>query len=151
MTIFIAADHRGFEFKEKIKNWLKKQGYQIIDCGNEIYNPKDDYPDFAFLLAHKLISFQKTKKEALGIAICGSGIGVSMAVNRIKGVRCALGFDPQQIKHGRENDHINVLALPSDYLDWKKIKTIVQLFLKTKPKIEEKYLRRIKKLENVKF
>lgn len=148
MNIFIAADHRGFEFKEKIKDWLKKQGYQVIDCGNKVYDPNDDYPDYSLELSRRLISTKAMENGALGIVICGSGVGVSVAANRVKGIRCGLGFDADQIKHARENDHINVLALPSDYLSLEKAKKFISTFLKAKPKNEERYLRRIRKLDN---
>lgn len=145
MTIFIAADHRGFELKNKLIDWLRSEKYQVIDCGNTVFDPEDDYPDFVLKLAKALSKKKNTR--ALGIVICGSGVGVSIAANRFKGIRCALGFNKDQIKHACENDHINVLALASDYLDFEKAKDFVKTFLTTKPIIKEKYLRRIKKLE----
>lgn len=147
MTIFIAADHRGFELKKKLINFLKSKKYSVFDCGNTVYDPQDDYPNFVAELADRLLTTASVIRGALGIVICGSGVGVSVAANRFKGIRCGLGFDPHQIKHARENDHINVLALPSDYLDFEKAKAIVLAFLRGKPKKEEKYLRRIRKLE----
>lgn len=148
MNIFIAADHRGFEFKEKIKSWLKKKNYQVIDCGNKVYDPNDDYPDYSLELSRRLISTKAVKNGALGIVICGSGVGVSIAANRIKGIRCGLGFDTDQVKHARENDHINVLALPSDYVSLEKAKALIKIFLESKPIVKERYLRRIRKLDN---
>lgn len=142
MKIFIGSDHRGFKLKNKLITWLKSKNYQVIDCGNKVYDPKDDYPDFAFLVAKKV-----KKEKGLGIVICGSGIGVSIAANRIKAVRCGLGFEPSQIKSACQHDHLNVLALASDYLNFEKAKDLVEIFLKTKPKNQEKYLRRIKKLD----
>jgi Ribose 5-phosphate isomerase RpiB len=100
--------------------------------------------------------FCKIPKIFLGIVICGSGVGVSITVNRFKGVRCALGFSWDQVKHAKENDHINVLALASDYLkngndengkSLELAKKLVDVFIETKPKMEEKYLRRIKKID----
>jgi len=147
MTIFIAADHRGFALKNKLIDWIESEKYQIVDCGNTVYDPDDDYPDFTSGLARQLLSTEAVENEALGIAICGSGVGVCIAANRFKGIRCALGFNPQQIKHARENNHINVLALAADYINLTTAKTFVKTFLTTKLIIKEKYLRRIKKID----
>lgn len=152
-AIFIGADHRGFKLKNQIKNWLLQQKYKVIDCGNTIYDKGDDYPDFAQKVAKKLtqplITSHQPPATKLGIVICGSGVGVSIAVNRFKNIYCALGFDISQVKHARENDHINVLALPSDFLDLEKAKKIITAFLTAKPIQQEKYLRRLKKLDNI--
>ncbi len=174
MKICIGSDHRGFALKEKITEWLKSQNHEVEDCGNTKYDPFDDYPDFAKCVAKNIQEFldsdgktsgvtgsslevRRTKWETgspeveeeqpLGILICGSGVGVSVMANRFKGVICALGFDPDQARHARTNDHANVLSIPSDYVDFEKAKAIVEAFLKATPKTEEKYLRRAKKLD----
>ncbi|MCX7880976.1 MAG: RpiB/LacA/LacB family sugar-phosphate isomerase [Patescibacteria group bacterium] len=144
MTIFIAADHRGFELKNKIIEYLQEKDIRIEDLGNYQYDPLDDYPDFAKKVAQAVL---QNPKDFLGIVICGSGVGVAIAVNRFKGIRCGIGFEIEQVKHIRENDHINILALPSDYLEFEKAKNLVDAFLSSIPKTEEKYLRRIKKLD----
>jgi len=153
MTIFIAADHRGFELKNKLIEYLQEKNIRVEDMGNYQYDPLDDYPDFAKKVAQAVL---QNPKDFLGIVICGSGVGVSIVVNRFKGIRCGLGFSPDQVKHIRENDHINVLALASDYLKndngengkgLELAKKLVDVFIETKPKIEEKYLRRIKKID----
>jgi len=153
MTIFIATDHRGFELKNKLIEYLQEKNIRVEDMGNYQYDPLDDYPDFAKKVAQAVL---QNPKDFLGIVICGSGVGVSIVVNRFKGIRCGLGFSPHQVKHIRENDHINVLALASDYLknDEKEngkglawAKKLVDTFIETQPKMEEKYLRRIKKID----
>lgn len=144
MKIYLGADHRGFELKNKLVEWLKGEGHEVEDCGNTILDPVDDYVDFANAVA---VNVQKEIETVTGIVICGSGIGVSIAANRHKGIICGLGFDTHQIQHARENDHINMLSLPSDYIDFEKAKEIVTAFLKSKPKMDEKYVRRAKKLD----
>lgn len=144
MKIFIASDHRGFNLKNQLINVLKNK-YELIDLGNSTFNTEDDYPDFAFKLSTEIIN----NLESLGIIICGSGVGVCIATNRIKNIRCGLGFNLEQIKHARENDHINVLALASDYINLDTAIEYINIFTTSKPKIEEKYLRRIKKLDNI--
>ena len=88
-------------------------------------------------------------EEYLGIVICGSGVGVTIAVNRFRGIRGGLGFEPDQVKHMRENDQINVLGLAADFLDPEKAKQLVDIFIQTLPKKEQKYFRRIKKLDEI--
>ncbi len=144
MTIFIGADHRGFNLKNQIIEYLHEKDIRIEDLGAYEYNANDDYPDFAKKVAQAVL---QNPENHLGIVVCGSGVGVAIASNRFKGIRCALGFDEKQISHARENDHINVLALASDYTNFEKAKLIVDSFLTSNPKNEEKYLRRIKKLD----
>lgn len=153
MTIFIAADHRGFELKNKLMEYLQAKDIRIEDMGNYQYDPGDDYPDFAKKVAQAVL---QNPQNFLGIVICGSGVGVSIAVNRYKGIRCGLGFEPDQVKHMRENDHVNVLSLAADYLmvdnngpGLEKAKKLVDIFISTPVKNQEKYQRRIKKLDEV--
>lgn len=144
MTIFIGADHRGYNLKNEIIEYLHEKDIRIEDLGAYDYNPEDDYPDFAKKVAQAVL---QNPENHLGIVVCGSGVGVAIASNRFKGIRCALGFNEKQIAHARENDHINVLALASDYIDFEKAKIIIESFLASTPKNEEKYLRRIKKID----
>ncbi|GIW64504.1 MAG: ribose 5-phosphate isomerase B [Patescibacteria group bacterium] len=144
MTIFIGADHRGFNLKNQIIEYLHEKDIRIEDLGAYDYDPNDDYPDFAKKVAQAVL---QNPENHLGIVVCGSGVGVAIAANRFQGIRAALGFEENQVAHARENDHINVLALPADYLDFEKTKQIVEKFINTPYKLEEKYLRRIKKLD----
>jgi len=145
MKIFFGTDHRGFELKEFLKEkLLKESNYDFEDLGNFVYDPEDDYPDFSFKVGEKV----RDNPGSLGILICGSGAGVCFAVNKIKGIRGALALNPEMVKIIKEHDDINVLCLASDFTEkniaWDTVKT----FLKTKFKNEEKYLRRIKKVED---
>jgi len=144
MKIFIGADHRGFEFKEFLKEKLKEYNYDFEDLGNLVYDPNDDYPDFAFKIGEKV----RDNPESLGILICGSGAGVCFAVNKVKGIRGSLALTPEMAKAMKEDDDINVLCLASDFTEKNLAWEIVRIFLETKFKNEEKYLRRIKKVED---
>ena len=144
MTIFIGADHRGFELKNKLIEHLQEQNIRVEDMGNYEYDPEDDFPDYAQKVAQAVL---QNPDEFLGIVICGSGVGVSVAANRYNGIICALGFNTDQIHHARENDHINVLAIPSDYLSFETVKEMIESFISAKPNLTEKYLRRLKKLD----
>jgi ribose 5-phosphate isomerase B len=144
MNIFIGTDHRGFELKNRLMEYLQEKNIRIEDMGNYAYDPLDDYTDYATKVAQAVL---QNPAEYSGIVICGSGIGASIMVNRYKGIRCALAFDPSQVKHGRENDDINVISIPSNYIDFEKAKLIVDSFLDSQSKKEEKYLRRVRKLD----
>jgi len=143
MKIFIGADHRGFELKEYLKEKLKENNYDVEDCGNFVYDPNDDYSDFAFKVGEKVSS----EKGSVGILICGSGAGVCFAVNKVKGIRGALAFNSEMAKMMKADDDINVLCLASDFIDKETAWQIVKAFLETNFKNEKKYLRRIKKVE----
>jgi ribose 5-phosphate isomerase B len=144
MPVFIATDHRGFELKNKLVEYLQEKDIRIEDFGNYRLDPLDDYPDFAQKVAQAV---QQNPQENLGIVICGSGIGVSIAVNRFKQIRCGIALNEQQVQHGRENDHINILAIASDYTDFETAKIYINAFLSSHPKKDEKYIRRGKKLD----
>lgn len=146
MTIFIGADHRGFELKNKLVEYLQQKNIRVEDMGNYEYDAEDDNPDFAQKVAEAVL---QNPESFRGIVICGSGVGVTIAANRFKGIRCVLGFDKQQVQHSRENDHTNVLALPSEYLTEDQAKEFINTFLATEPVMKDKYLRRAKKLDEV--
>lgn len=144
MPVFIATDHRGFELKNKLVEYLQEKDIRIEDFGNYKFDPEDDFPDFVQKVAQAV---QQNPNENLGIVICGSGIGVSIAVNRFKNIRCGLALNVDQVQHGRENDHTNILAIASDYSDFETAKKYIDTFLSSYPKMAEKYSRRIKKVD----
>lgn len=148
MTIFIGTDHRGFELKNKIIEYLQEKNIRVEDMGNVQYDVSDDYTDYAHGVSQAVM---QNPENNLGIVICGSGVGVSIASNKTKGIRCALGFNTEQIQHARERDHINVLALAADYFSFEDIQSFVDVFVQTKPTAEERDTRRIEKIELTKI
>jgi ribose 5-phosphate isomerase B len=144
MKIFLGADHRGLKLKEFLKEKLKEENFDFEDCGNFIYDPNDDYPDFAFKVAHKV----KKNPESLGILICGSGAGVCFTANKVKGIRASLAITPEMASIIKADDNINILCLASDFISKEIAWQTVKAFLETKFKNTEKYLRRIKKVED---
>ncbi len=142
-NIILGADHRGFELKEKIKEKLVSHGYNFLDLGAYEYNPLDDYPDIAFKVAEETAK----NKNNRGILFCGSGIGVCIAANKVKGVRAGLGEEIEIVKKAREDDDINVLCIPADFVDENKAFALIEVFLNTPFKNQEKYIRRIQKIE----
>jgi len=103
--IYLGTDHRGFELKEQIKEFLKEQGIAFEDLGNHQLDPNDDYTDIGFLVAKKIA---EKPDENRGILLCGSGIGVVIAANRIKGVRAGLCLSTWMAEHGRQNEDIKI-------------------------------------------
>lgn len=137
--IYIGADHRGFELKGKVLEWLKSDGIQIEDCGAFELDSNDDYTQLAKAVAEKVALNEDTK----GIVICATGDGVDIVANKIEGIRCGLGFDSEQVKKSREDDDINILALASDFIDENKAKDLINTFLQTKYQPTENHERRL--------
>lgn len=146
MIIYIAADHRGFYLKEMLKTALKKDGYDVQDVGNPETDPNDDYPDFAGAVAEKVAG---TGGEVRGIVICGSGFGVDIVANKFAGVRSALAMSADHIRVGRHDDDVNVLSLASDFIQPEQALDIVRAFLSTPFDKEERYSRRLGKIEQI--
>lgn len=142
-VIYLGADHRGYQLKEKIKTWLTEEGREIIDLGNSIYDQNDDYPDFAFKVGETAV-----RERAKGILVCGSGIGMVAAVNKVKGIRAGVCSTPKEAFCGRNDDDMNILCISADLVDEETNKEIVKTFLETPFGSEERYLRRIKKIKD---
>lgn len=145
MKIFLGADHRGFELKEKLKNYLLELGHEIEDVGAFEYNKDDDYPDFAKRVAQKVIE----NSQSRGILICGSGVGVAITANKIKGIRAGTATNSKQIKDSVSDEDTNVLAISSDYTSEEEAKEIVKYFVETKFSGDERHIRRINKIKTI--
>ncbi len=142
MTIYIGADHRGFHLKDKLTTWLREEGHDVHDCGNTVYDPEDDFPDFSFAVAEKVAMDAGSR----GIVICGSGGGVTIAANKVKGVRCTTAVHVADVKHNRQADDINVLALSADYTDFDETKELVNAFILVEFEAQERHVRRLNKI-----
>lgn len=142
--IYLAADHRGFELKEKIKKWLSEWGYEFQDLGAFDYNPDDDYPDFARLVAERI-----GNSGNMGIVVCGSGVGVDIVANKFDAIRSGLALNQSQVKLAREHDNINVLAIAAEYMAEKDVKEAVGTFLKTPFSGKERYERRLNQIKDI--
>lgn len=143
MKIFIASDHGGFALKNHLLEFLQNYNIRVEDLGNYEYDPLDDYTDFA----DKVAKIVLTNPESVGIVICRSGVGVDIKSNRHKGIRCGLGFTKEQVIKARADDDINILALAADFTSSSQAEELALAFLNTTPKTEEKYKRRIFKLD----
>ena len=141
VKVYLGADHAGFALKEKIKEFLSKKDIYFEDLGSYDENSEDDYPDFAFKVGEKVIKHRKSK----GILVCGTGIGMTIAANKIKGIRAAMVYDENTAKMSREHNDANVLSLSTRFLSEDQIKFAIELFLTTKFSEDERHVRRIAK------
>ena len=107
MRIGIGADHGGFVMKEQLARKLAEQGHEVIDFGNMVHDPDDDYPDFAIPLARAVAAGYVER----GVLLCGSGVGASVAANKVSGARAALCHDDYSARQGVEDDDMNILCL----------------------------------------
>lgn len=142
--LYLGSDHRGLELKEYIKEYLQKKKIKFVDLGNKIYEPEDDYPDFAKKVSKEV---QKNPQKNRGILICGSGIGMSISANRFKKIRAGLALSYWMAEDGRREDDINILVLAANYTDPGTAIRILESFLKTGLEKSEKRIRRIKKID----
>ncbi|MBW6489960.1 MAG: RpiB/LacA/LacB family sugar-phosphate isomerase [Lentimicrobium sp.] len=143
MKIGIASDHGGFEIKYQLIERLKKLQYNIIDFGNYVNNPNDDYPDYVLPLAHAVSAGEVDK----GIAICGSGVGASIAANKIEGARAALVHDHFAAHQGVEDDNMNILCLGGRIIGIEKAAELSQTFLNARFSNAERHNRRLLKID----
>ncbi len=139
--IAIASDHRGFKMKQKLTKYLVKKGYTIIDLGPDTKGSVD-YPEFAFALTKTI----KGGDAPMGILICGSGIGMSMAANRVKGIRCAKVNNVKETKYTRKDNDANVIAI-SAKMPMYRAKDIVDVFINTEFSGKERHQNRIEMLD----
>jgi ribose 5-phosphate isomerase B len=125
--IVIGSDHGGFELKTAIKGYLEEKGYNITDCG--VFTPDSvDYPDIAGQVCTKLLS----DKAEFGILICGTGIGISIAANKIKGIRAALLCSTYSAKMAREHNNANVICFGGRTTTFEQAKQMLDAFLNAK-------------------
>jgi ribose 5-phosphate isomerase B len=142
MTIGITADHAGFEQKGEILKLLKDAGYEVKDFGAYSYESTDDYPDVVLPLAEAVSKGEITK----GIAVCGSGVGVSVAANKVPGVRAALVMETYSGHQGVEHDDMNLLCLGGRVIGVVLMWEIIQAYLKAKYDGGERFQRRLDKV-----
>lgn len=145
MKIILGADHGGWQMKEKVKSWLAESNYDVADMGAIEQNQSDDYVDYAVLVAKEL----DKDDEAKGVLFCRNGLGMVITANRFGGVRCGVGFNVRAVEKGRSDDDMNCLAIPSEYVSLEVVKEMIEVFLKTEFKREERYKRRLLKLSRI--
>lgn len=141
--IYIGADHRGFEYKEKIKNWLASRDIKFEDMGAIEIDNDDDFVDFA----QKISVIVSQDSQSRGILLCNNGVGMDIVANKFKNVRSVLGFDAEQVKLARSDDDVNVLSLPAGFILIEKAYELIDIFLNTDFSGEDRFKRRLDKIQ----
>lgn len=126
MKIAVAADHAGFEVKNRIAQMLRDAGHEVLDYGTCDETPVD-YPQFGYAVGESVASGQAQR----GIVVCGSSLGIAMAANKVPGVRCAAVFEPLMTELARQHNDANVIAISERLTGWEMIERLVHVFLNT--------------------
>ena len=142
MRIAIGADHNGLASKNEVKQWLELAGHTVVDVGPHELDPDDDYPDFARLLGAAL---QRGGADR-GILLCGSGVGASIAANKMRGIRAGLCHDVYSAHQAVEHDNVNVLCLGPRVVGPALMEELVTAFLAATFTGEERHARRLAKV-----
>lgn len=149
MKVYIGSDHRGFKLKESLKKYLYENGIEHEDLGAYELDLSDDYPIYAERVANKVVEELDSANEAMGIVICGSGVGVDIAVNKFDKIRAGLGINSEQVKNARLDDDINILAIAADETSQDQAMEMVETFIETEFDPSEKHNRRLKEIEEI--
>jgi RpiB/LacA/LacB family sugar-phosphate isomerase len=142
MRIVVGSDHAGFPLKQAVAAYLRRRGHDIVDVGTTSEEPVD-YPDYAEALAKALLD----GKAERGVLICGSGVGASVAANKIAGIRAGLCHDPYSAHQGVEHDDMNVMVLGARVIASELACELLERFLAAKFNGEERHRRRVKKIK----
>lgn len=143
--IALASDHAGFELKGFLENHIREAGYDVLDVGAHTEDPGDDYPDFAEKLGDAIVNGEAER----GVLICGSGIGASVAANKIPGIRAGNLTDTYSAHQGVEHDQMNVLVLGARVIGPALATELVDAFLKAEFSGEERHVRRLNKVAQI--
>ena len=128
MKLVVSSDHGGFRFKEAIKKHLIDKGYEVVDVGAQSES-SCHYPDFA-IAAGEMVA---KKDVELGFLVCTTGIGISIAANKVKGVRCAIGYDDEAVRLTRNDNDANMISFGQGFMKLEDVLRRVDIFLATKP------------------
>jgi len=142
MRVGIATDHGGFHLKEDMAGRLRAAGHEVTDFGAHAFTPADDYPDFVVPLGRAVVA----GKVERGIALCGSGVGISICANKIPGVHACLIQDHFAARQGVEDDHMNILCLGGRTIGAEAAWDLIQAFLAAQPSQADRHLRRLGKV-----
>lgn len=143
-TIYIGADHTGFDLKNDLKKHLTKKEYKVIDLGGKSPTDPDDYPDFANAVGTKV----SKNKSSLGVLICGTGVGICIAANKINGIRAALVYDHKIADLAIRHDAANILCLGARVTKTDEAIKITDIFLDSKFE-KGRHLRRVNKIKKI--
>lgn len=143
MRIAVAADHAGFDLKQELAEHVRRLGHEVVDLGTDTASVPSDYPDFAAKLGRAVAAGEAER----GVLICGSGVGASIAANKIHGVRAGLAHDTYSAHQGVEHDDMNVVVVGSRVIGVELARDVVATFLKAQFSGEERHVRRLNKVK----
>ena len=143
MRVILASDHAGLRLKEKVKKYLARKKIEYEDLGTKSFKSVD-YPDYALKVAEKVAKNKNTR----GILVCGTGTGMTIAANKVKGIRAVAAYDAYSAKMSRIDNDTNVLGLKGRFFPFEKIKKIITVWLDTPFSGEKRHKRRIKKIRD---
>ena len=142
MKVVIGSDHAGFQLKNAMGDFLRSQAYEVLDVGAFNENPSD-YPDFAEAVGRAVLD----GKAERGVLVCGSGVGASVAANKLPGIRAGMCHDTYSAHQGVEHDDINILVLGSRVVGVALAQDLVKAFMGAKFSKEERHVRRLSKIK----
>ena len=145
MKLAIGADHAGFDLKAQVVPWLESSGHQVVDLGAHNLDPADDFPDFAAAVARSVTGGEVER----GLMICGSGVGASIATNKVSGVRACLCHDTYTARQGVEHNDMNVLCLGGRVIGIETAKEVIAAFIGAEFMPEDRFQRRIDKVNKI--
>ena len=143
MKIFIGTDHRGVDVEKQIINYLNNKGYEVVNSTIE-HSESDDYPDFAFDICKQVVN----NPGSFGILMCGTGIGMSIAANKVKGIRAARCVNKSDAHYARIHNDANVICLGINDLSKEELCSIINSFIEEKEVIEPRHVNRVNKIIN---
>ncbi len=142
MIVAIGCDHAGFPLKDHVMAEVRAAGHEVLDCGAKTLVPDDDYPDYALAVAEAV----RTGKADRGIVVCGSGVGVSVAANKIPGIRACMCHDTFSARQGVEDDSMNVLCLGARVIGPELASEVIKAYLPAKFSGLPRHQRRLDKV-----
>ncbi len=142
MRVVIGADHGGYALKDELKAFAEGLGHEVVDVGAHELDPADDFPDFTAAVAAAVASGE----AARGVMICGSGVGASVAANKVKGIRASVCHDTYSAHQGVEHDDMNVLCLGARIVGVELAREVASAFLSAEFAPEERFQRRLDKV-----
>ena len=145
MKLAVGADHAGFDLKSQIVPWLQASGHVVIDVGAHNLDPADDFPDFAAAVGRSLSGGEAER----GLMICGSGVGATIASNKVAGIRASLCHDTYTARQGVEHNDMNVICLGGRVIGIETAKEVIAAFLGASYTPEDRFQRRIEKVSAI--
>lgn len=145
MKIALAADHAGYPLKQHLVEYLKKQGHEVIDLGVDTADVPSDYPDAAEAIGHAVLDGRAER----GILACGSGVGASIAANKMQGIYAAVCHDHYSAHQGVEHDRMNVLTIGARIIGPTTAEELADAFIAAQPSTEERHVRRFGKMQAI--